>query len=90
MEKSHQNVCLKKCTHVKTILKNPIQKKKTKHAPFGYSMFTNQSFGSKDLHSTKNKLDSYRGKDCMGKFCKDLREHAMKTINYEKEKKRYS
>ena len=31
----------------------------------------------------KNKLDSYKGEDCMGRFCKDLRDHAMKTINYE-------
>ena len=26
----------------------------------------------------------YRGEDCMKKFCKDLREHATKIINYEK------
>ena len=25
-----------------------------------------------------------RGKDCMKKFCKDLKEHAAKIINYEK------
>ena len=31
----------------------------------------------------KNKLDCWRGKDCMEKFCKDLRDHAMKMINYE-------
>ena len=31
----------------------------------------------------KNKLDCWRGKDCMEKFCKDLRDHAMKIINYE-------
>ena len=34
----------------------------------------------------KNKLDYYRGKDCMEKFSKDLREHATKIINYEKKK----
>ena len=27
-----------------------------------------------------------RGKDCMKKFCKFLREHPMKTINFEKRK----
>ena len=43
----------------------------------GYSLFTNCSFDE-----TKNKLDFYRGKDCMEKFCKDLRDHAMKIINY--------
>ena len=32
----------------------------------------------------KNKLDYYGGKDCMKKFCKDLRKHARKIINCEK------
>ena len=49
------------------------------HAPSGYSLFTNCSFDS-----TKNKLDCYTGKDCMERFCKTLREHATKIINYEK------
>ena len=52
-----------------------------KHAPSGYSLFTHCSFDK-----TKNKLDHYRGKDCMKKICKDLREHATKIINYEKKK----
>ena len=34
------------------------------HTPFGYSLFTHCSF---DI--TKNKLDCYRGEDCMKKFC---------------------
>ena len=51
---------------------------KTKHIPSGYSLFTNCSFDE-----TKNKLDSYRGEYCMERFCKDLRDHAMKIINYE-------
>ena len=50
-----------------------------KHAPSGYSLLTHCSFDK-----TKNKLDYYGGKDCMKKFCKDLREHATKIINYEK------
>ena len=50
-----------------------------KHMPSSYSLFTHCSFDK-----TKNKLDYYRGKDCMKKFCKDLREHATKIINYEK------
>ena len=49
------------------------------HTPSGYSMFTHCLF---DL--TKNKLDCYRGKDCMQRFYKDLEKHATKTINYEK------
>ena len=52
---------------------------KTKHIPSGYSLFTNCSFDE-----TKNKLDCYKGEDCMERFCKDLREHAMKIINYKK------
>ena len=49
------------------------------HTPSGYSLFTNCSFDS-----TKNKLDCYRGKDCMEKLCKILKGHATKIINYEK------
>ena len=50
-----------------------------KHTPSGYSLFTHCSFDK-----TKNKLDYYRGDNCMEKLCKDLREHATKIINYEK------
>ena len=50
-----------------------------KHTPSGYSLFTHCSF-----NKAENKLEYYRGEDCMKKFCIDLREHATKTINYEK------
>ena len=50
-----------------------------KHTPSGNSLFTYCSF---DL--TNNKLDFYRGKDCMERFYKDLKQHATKIINYEK------
>ena len=53
--------------------------KKNKHTPSGYSLFTNCS-----VDPTKNKLDCYKGEDCLKMFCKGLREHATKTINYEK------
>ena len=53
--------------------------KKTKHTPSGYLLLTNCLFDA-----AKNNLDCYRGKDCMEKFCKDLREHAMRIDNYEK------
>ena len=49
------------------------------HTHSGCSLFTNCS-----LDATKNKLDCYTGKDCMERFGKDLREHAMKIINFEK------
>ena len=51
----------------------------SKYTPSGYSLFTHSSFDT-----TKNKLDYYRGKNCMKNFCLDLREHATKIINYEK------
>ena len=49
------------------------------HTPYAYSLFTNCSFDSE-----KNKLDCYRGKDYMEMFCKNLKEHTVKIINYEK------
>ena len=52
-----------------------------KHTLSGYSLFTHCSFDN-----SKNKLNYYRGEDCMKKFCKDLRTHATKIINYEKKK----
>ena len=52
-----------------------------KHTPSGYSLFTHCSFDK-----SKNKLNHYGGKDCMKKFCKDLRKHATKIINYEMKK----
>ena len=54
-----------------------------KHTPSGYSIFTH-------FHSINQKtnliINYYRGKDCMKKFSKDLREHASKIIDYEKKK----
>ena len=50
-----------------------------KHTPSAYSLFPQCSFDT-----TKNKLDYYRGKNCMKSFCRDLTEHATKIINYEK------
>ena len=51
-----------------------------KHTPSGYSIFTHCLFDE-----SKNKLNYYRD-DCMKKFCKDLRKHSTKIINYEKKK----
>ena len=55
--------------------------KVSKHIPSGFPMSTLSSF-----KSIENKHDVYRGKDCMKKFCKSLREHALKIINFEKKK----
>ena len=67
---------------ISTCYNNPEESSTTeinKHTPSGYSLFAHCSFDK-----TKNKLDYYRGDDCMKKFCKDLTEHATKIINYEK------
>ena len=67
-----------------TCINNPNESSTTKinkHTPSVYSIFTHCSF-----HKSKNKLNYYRGKDCMKKFSKDLREHVSKIINYEKKK----
>ena len=53
-----------------------LPRKKSKHTPSGYSLFTNCSF-----NPTKNKLDCYKGEDCMERIC---REYAIKIIDYEK------
>ena len=74
------NVCLKKCIHVKkNNLKISYTEKKIKHTHSVYSLFTSYSFDP-----TKNRLDCYRDKDCMERFCKNLKEHATRIINYEK------
>ena len=53
--------------------------KKATHRPSGYYLTTCCSF-DKSLNEQKY----YRGEDCMKIFCKDLRDQAMKIINYEK------
>ena len=65
---------LKKSIHVKIIMKNFTQREKLSICLLvGYSLFTSCSFDA-----TENKLGCYRGKGCMERFCRDLRDHAMK------------
>ena len=67
-----------------TCINNPNESSTTKinkHTSSGYSIFTHCLF-----NKSKNKLNYYRGKDCMKKFSKDLREHGSKIIDYEKKK----
>ena len=67
---------------ISTCYNNPEESSTTKinkHTPSGYSIFTHCSFDK-----SKNHLNYYRGKDCMKRFCKDLKEHATKIINCEK------
>ena len=77
-----QSVCSKKRTNVKIVLKKPYTEKKTNLTPSGYLLLTNCLFDS-----TKSKLTCYKGKDCMERFSKDLREHEIKIIDYKKKKK---
>ena len=49
------------------------------HIPSGYSIYTNCSFDK-----ANNKLSYYRGEDCMKRFCKDLKNHATKIIDFKK------
>ena len=44
-------------------------------------MLTRYSFDEEE-----NKFDYYRGKDCIQKLCKKLKECAIKIINYEEKK----
>ena len=67
-----------------TCINNPNESSTTKinkHTPSDYSIFTSCSFDE-----SKNELNYYRGKDFMKKFCKDLKEHTTRIINYEKKK----
>ena len=52
--------------------------RKAMHEPCGYSLDLVSSFDSK-----QNKHNFYRGKDCIKRFCSDLKELATKIINYE-------
>ena len=52
--------------------------KKAVHKASGYSLITCYSF---DKSETERKY--YRGRDCMKMFCNDLKEQAMRIINYE-------
>ena len=61
--------------------KNSSTTKINKHRPSGYSLLTHCSF-----EAAKNKLDYYRGHDCIKTFCKDLKEHGAKIKDYEKKK----
>ena len=51
---------------------------KALHNPSGYSLLISCSFDR-----LENKLTYYRGKDCMKRFCDDLKEHVTRITNYE-------
>ena len=69
---------------ISTCHNNPEKSSTTKineHTPSDYSLITQSLFDA-----TKNKLDCYKGKDCIKRFCKDLKECATEMINCEKKK----
>ena len=51
---------------------------KALHKPSGYSLLTSCSFDK-----SENKQTYYRGRDCMKRFCDDLKDHLTRIINYE-------
>ena len=59
--------------------KNSYTEKKSKHKPSGYAWCSICSFDD-----TKNKRYFYRGKDCIEKLCKDLKEFGTEIINFKK------
>ena len=67
---------------IDTCQNNPDLSSTTKinqHIPSGYSIYNSCSFDK-----SNNKLSSYRGEDCMKRFCKDLKYHAIKIIDCKK------
>ena len=53
--------------------------KVNQHIPSGYSIYTSCSFDK-----SNNKLRYYRGEDCMRRFCKHLKDRAIKIIDFKK------
>ena len=70
---------LKKIHSCQNDPKKSYTEKKATHIPSGYALLIRSSFDA-----SKNKLDFYREKNCMERLCKDLRDQAIKIINYEK------
>ena len=69
---------LKKIQYCQNNPKNCYTEKKVKHKPSGYAWCSICLFGE-----TKNKRYFYSGKDCIEKFCKDLKELGTEIINFE-------
>ena len=59
--------------------KNSYTERKTKHKPSADAWCSISSFDN-----TKNKRYFYRGKDCIKKLCKDLKEFGTEIINFKK------
>ena len=68
----------KKTQYCQNNPENSYTEKKAKHKPSGYAWCSICSFDDK-----KNRRYFYRGKDCIEKFCKDLKELGTGIINLE-------
>ena len=72
-----QNACKKKEQSCQNNPQNSYTERKVKHKLLGYSLDLICSFDK-----TKNKRNFYRGKDCIEKFCKNVKEFAIEMSNY--------
>ena len=79
------SICLTVALNCQNIEKDPQRISKIKPFIDQYN-WKEISFPQCSFDATKNKLDCYRGKDCMKRFCKDLKVHATERISYEKNK----
>ena len=68
----------KKMLSCKNNSENSYAEKNIKHKPSGYAWCSICSFDD-----TKNRHYFYRRKDCIKKFCKDLKELGTEIINFE-------
>ena len=71
----------KKTQYCQNNHKDSYAEKKAKHKPSGYAWCSIYSFDY-----TKDKCYFYRGKDCIEKFCKALKELGTETVNFEEKK----
>ena len=70
---------LKKLQSIQNNPEKSYTEKKVRHEPSGWSMFTRCSFDKRE-----NKLNYYKGKDCIENLCKKLKESVTEIINHKK------
>ena len=67
---------------INTCQNNPDLSSTTKinqHKPSGYSIYTSCSFDK-----SYNNLSYYTGEDCMRRFCKDLKDHPTRIVDFKR------
>ena len=68
-------MCIKKVQSCQNNPEKSHTEKIAKYEPSGWLIFIRSSFNEKE-----NKLNYYRGKDCIENLCKKLKERAMEKI----------